>query len=260
MKRILFVAIILCLPSHVASDVRFPTRRIPIESPVQETEYTEVTATEMASDQTYVLQSDKPTWLYFFPPGVLESEEFREEGAKYIQGRFVDDAEPTVKKWKSYSGRYVYPITPIKSGTVTVLAFEEGATERPLPVVLTVTGPRPPPDPDPEPDPEPEPQPVPTAETVRLSVVYDKANVSPSTAILLNALVGWNGLLDSGHEYRLYDIISTEPEALSSIAELAGVVPGLVVTDKVTGKAIHKGTLPNTFQDLKSIVGRLTGG
>lgn len=217
-------------------------------------------------------QSDQPLFFRFSVDGLVHVNKFVCEPNKQLCpiGHFIDGAIDSdgsrVREIRQSECKYLYFLEPVMSGTTRVFWWPAGATDEAdiHDQVLTVVGPRPPPDPgpnpDPNPNPKPDPKPDPVAEHVRLSIVTDKAAISPTTAKVLNALVGWNALLDEGNEYRLYDVKSPEAEAKKAVAELGVTVPGIVVTDKADGKVLHKGPLPVTFDDLKALVGRLTGG
>ena len=108
--------------------------------------------------------------------------------------------------------------------------------------------------------PTPDPIPQPKAESVTIAIVDDGLNRSAETAAVLNGLCVWNAFFDAGSGYRIYDVETKESRGIAARKELGETIPGIVITDKATRKVIHKGPVPATFEELKAIVGSLTGG
>jgi hypothetical protein len=122
-------------------------------------------------------------------------------------------------------------------------------------IVVMGQGPIPPPDPDPDPDPEP--MPVPTGNVV-ISIVEDAQNRKPDTAILLNAMAGWNTLKDAGNDWRLYDVATSEPKGKQAVEDAKSAeLPAMIIRDKETDKILRVIPLPKDFDSLKRILSEL---
>ena len=85
-------------------------------------------------------------------------------------------------------------------------------------------------------------------------------NTSPETAIVLNAVANWTTFVDAGNDWRRYDLTTGEAKGIKAITDLNGPSPGLVIYDKATGTMIHRGNLPTTVYELKTLIGGLTDG
>ena len=85
-------------------------------------------------------------------------------------------------------------------------------------------------------------------------------NRSPDTAILMNGLVAWTEFVDGGNDWRAYDLKTGEARGKQAITDINGPVPGIVIYAKPGGQVMHRGTLPETFDELKKLIARLTGG
>jgi hypothetical protein len=66
--------------------------------------------------------------------------------------------------------------------------------------------------------------------------------------------------VDSGNDWRAYALTTGEARGKQAITDLNGPVPGIVIYEKTTRKMIHRGDLPATFDELKKLIGGLTGG
>lgn len=210
-------------------------------------------------DTMLVISSDAPLIILQSPDkGILKITSV--VSPLSIFGRFADGDGSS--EFRQFSEPHLWVVTGAKAGTTELILIQLGveSADQIVRRTLTIAGQGPQPPPGPEPDPGPLPEPLPVAEHVRLTIVEDSTNRKPETAILLNALVGWDELQAAGHDYRLYDKDTTEPGGVKAVVELDGITPGIVVTDKDTGKTIHKGPLPVKFADLKFLVGSLTGG
>lgn len=225
----------------------FPTRTISV-TPEPAPVGVEEVATDLKPTEWYVLSYDEPKSILASPEGIVSVTEYA--GPMAFRGRFPGGTQVETRVFNS---PHLYSIEAVSKGAVEILVLPKG-TEVIRQVVTVEDGTKPNPPPDPEPDP------TPTAKHLRLSIVEDSQNRSPDTAILLNALAGWNGLHDSGHEYRLYDIATKEPSGIEAIGKLNGLAPAIIVQNKDTGAVVYKGALPVTFADLQALVGRLTGG
>lgn len=205
----------------------------------------------------YVIRSKGALFVMDFPRGSVSII----GGVKDADGIFADgDGTPETREFDP--SEHIYLVQGLRPCKTEICMVPDGVTKKMDIVrqVLVVSGEGPQPPPDPEPKPDPKPDPTPTAKHIRMSILIDHENISPDLAIVLSAFVGWNSYFDDGNEYRKYDITHTEPDALRLITELGSTVPGVVITNKDTGAQIFKGPFPATFSDLKSLVGRLTGG
>ena len=79
-------------------------------------------------------------------------------------------------------------------------------------------------------------------------------------AITMNGLVGWTAFVDSGNDWRAYDLTTGEARGKKAITDLNGPSPAIVIYDKATGQMIHRGDMPATIDELKTLIGGLTGG
>jgi hypothetical protein len=210
---------------------------------------------DLSEDRLYIVESDTDFSIVSVPLGVVAVT--RKVGPWTVFSRFADGSGDFEER--TYSGKCIMLVRPVAKGRVVLVEVADLVTPDVDRVrrTLNVMGPRPPPEPDPDPDPDP---PFPVVPHVRLSVITDSENTSLPVATVLNGLVAWNELLDSGSEYRLYDIATTESEGVKAIGQLNSAAPGIVITDKGTGIIVHRGPLPATFDELKLLVGRLTGG
>jgi hypothetical protein len=232
-----------------------PTKPFSIPSPPNGP----VVISELSKGQLYIIQGNAEIYFRQIPLSLVSITNLREglpEDLKtspiIVNGIFVDgDGNPETRIFR---GKFLYSVSARETGSTYLMMVPDGAKDADIltqPLTVTGTGPKPPP-------PKPDPDPTPTEKHVRLSIVTDSENLSLPTTVVLNALVGWNELWDAGSDYRLYDIATTEPAGKTTIEQLNGPEPGLVVTNRDTGEMIHRGPLPTTFADLKTLVGRLT--
>lgn len=237
-----------------ASDVRFPMRGVvvtPESAPVMMAEVVDT----IRAEEWYIVESESELICLTSPVDVLEVESLG--GPMTFRGRFAG-GEGKIETRK-FSGPYLYAVTATQAGKAELIVVPVGvaSADQVQRVVLTVEGARPPP---PKPDPEPEPEPQPVAQHVSLAIVEDTMNRSPDTAILMNGLVAWTEFVDSGNDWRAYDLTTRESRGKKAIEDLNGVSPGIVIYDKETGRVMHNGPMPETIAQLKSLIGRLTGG
>jgi hypothetical protein len=238
-----------------AGDIRLPMRSVEVTpDPVSETRVEPVDT--IRADEWYVIESDGPLFVLTSPTGILEVESIA--GPMTFRGRFAGGDKIETR---TFSGPHLHLVTALKPGKAEVIVIPQGVTcaEDIIRQVLTVSGqgPKPPPDDDPIP---PDGDPIPAVKNVSLAIVEDTMNRSPDTAILMNQLVAWTEFVDAGNDWRAYDLKTGESRGKQAITDLNGPVPGLVIYEKSTRKMIHRGDLPGTFSELKSLVGRLTGG
>lgn len=253
-RRPIVVAILLNCMCLGASDIRLPMRGV-VVTPEPVPEIVAEPVDTIGIEEWFIVESDTQLICLTSPPGVIDVESLA--GPMTFRGRFAGGDKVETR---TFASQYLYAVTALVGGKAELIAVPVGvASEDNIKrVMLTVTGPRPPPDPDPQPDP-PDPEPQPNVKHVRISVITDLDNMPQSVATVLNALVGWNELFDSGSDYRLYDIQTTERSGKTAIEQLNGPAPGIVFTDKDTGAVLHKGPLPEKFSDLKKLKGDLTG-
>lgn len=113
----------------------------------------------------------------------------------------------------------------------------------------------------PPPDPTPGPTP-PTASKLFLSVVEDAPNRTPETAIVLNAMSMWNQFRVDGHDWRFFDLRSSETKGKKAIADALKAnipPPALVVSDLDTGKVLTVVKLPSVA-DVPGVVAKFSTG
>lgn len=240
--------------STIAGEIRLPVRSVS-DAPFL--------VSTVGLDELYIVDSDEPLLCVTSPAGVLNVKQMT--GPIVFPGRF---AGGTKIEFREFKGPFLYAITAESGGKAELIcvAVADGVPVEKTRVMLTITGPRPPPIPGPVPPgpepvpPKPDPAPQPVAKTVSIAIVEDTMNRTPETAIMLNQLVSWSEYQDAGHQYRLYDHTTSEPRGKLAVQELGVGVSGIVVRDRATSKVIHKGAIPATFEELKSLVGRLTGG
>jgi len=206
-------------------------------------------------DSLYVVTADLPLIILQSPDGGLVKITSVPSPMNFF-AKFADGTG----QWESrtYSDKHIYVLSPVKSGTCELLLIPEGVQSA-IEIVrqkLTVSGQGP----NPPPGPGPGPNPHPVAKNVSVAIVEDTMNRSPDTAILMNQLVAWSEFADAGNDWRAYDLKTGEAKGKQAITDLNGPVPGIVVYDKSNRKMIHRGDLPATFEDLKKLIGGLTGG
>lgn len=251
MKHLTAILLTLHCLTLGASDVRFPMRGVtvtPEAAPVLMAEVID----RIRAEEWYIVESESELICITSPKGVLDVETLT--GPMTFRGRFAGGDKVETRK---FAGPYLYAVTATVAGKAELIVVPVGVSsaDQVQRVVLTVDGARPPP--GPEPQPEPEPQPI--AKNVSIAIVEDTMQRTPSMAILMNGLVAWTEFIDAGNHWRAYDLRTSEARGKKAIMELNGVVPGLVIYDRETARIMHNGPMPETIDQLKSLVGRLTG-
>lgn len=214
---------------------------------------------KLAVGQWYVIESKLELITLQSPEGVVDIDQMA--GPIIARGMFVDGIPGKVET-RTLSSPFVYFVAAKLPGKVELILIPVGVSEVSEIVrqVLTVSGVGPQPPPDPDPIPDPEPNPTPKVKNVSLAIVEDVMNRSPETAILMNAVVNWSEFIDSGNDWRAYDLTTGEAKGIKAIDDLNGPSPGLVIYDKATGTMIHRGNLPTTVYEFKTLIGGLTNG
>jgi len=261
MRYVWPVILLLCSVAQ-AGDIRLPMRSIEVTpDPVSETRVEPVDTLPIG--ELFIVESDAELIVRQCTSGLLTVREIAPGGIRPIgiDGLFAggDRGGET----RVFTGAHVYSFRGIRPGKLQVNLIPKGVlieheSDAPL-LVLTVSGQGPKPPPEPEPIP-PDDDPLPTVKNVSIAIVEDTMNRSPDTAILMNQLVAWTEFVDAGNDWRAYALTTGEARGKQAIADLNGPVPGIVIYEKTTRKMIHRGDLPATFAELKSIIGRLTGG
>jgi len=258
-NRYSLFAFVLCVVYGVAyatgGDIKLPRTPVlipPDTTPVPSSE----TIGSLSADQFYVIESGTELITLTSPEGLLDIE--ATSGPIKVRGLFVDGADKI--ETRTYSSAFVYFVTAKASGKTELILIPQGVTSQADIVrqVLTVSGvgPKPPPDDDTKPNPEPQP----TVKNVSIAIVEDTMNRSPDMAILMNQMHAWTAFIDLGNDWRAYDLTTGEPKGKQAITDLNGPAPGIVIYDKDTRKMIHRGNMPATFAELKTLIGGLTGG
>jgi hypothetical protein len=206
-----------------------------------------------------VIESPGPLMIFDFPEGLVEIDS--DDGARpmKVKGKFADGTGKV--ETRTFTSKHLYFVNAVKAGQMEMLIIPEGAISKTQSqrhkIVVMGQGPIPPPDPDPEPEPEPEPMPVPTGNVV-ISIVEDAQNRKPDTAILLNAMAGWNALKDAGNDWRLYDVATSEPKGKQAVEDAKSAeLPAMIIRDKETDKILRVIPLPKDFDSLKRILSEL---
>jgi hypothetical protein len=258
LRIICIIGVVLVWAAAFASeaysgDIRLPRTPVLIEpdtTPVPSSE----TIGSLSADQFYVVESDTELITLTSPEGYVDIES--STGPIKVRARFVDSADKI--ETRTYMSPFVYFVTAKAAGKTEMLLVPMGVTSQADIVrqVLTVSGggPKPPPDDDTKPKPQP------TVKNVSIAIVEDTMNRSPDMAITMNGLVAWTAFVDAGNDWRAYDLTTGEARGKKAITDLNGPSPGLVVYDKATGKMIHRGNMPATIGELKTLIGGLTGG
>jgi hypothetical protein len=247
-----------CWPVPAADDaIRLPMTPVLVEPDNTPVPSSEVIST-LAADQWYVVESVGEVIALQSPEGIVDIEST--SGPIKVRGMFVDGTGKI--ETRTYSSPYVYFVTAKTSGKTELILIPIGVTAQQDIVrqVLTVSGIGPQPPPGPGPEPQPEPEPTPQATNVSLAIVEDTMNRTPEMAITMNGIVGWTAFVDSGNDWRAYDLTTGEARGKKAITDLNGPSPGIVIYDKATGKMIHRGDMPATIDELKTLIGGLTGG
>ena len=228
---------------------RTPVLIPPDTTPVPSSE----TIGSLSADQFYVVESDTELITLTSPEGLLDIE--ASSGPIKVRGVFVDGADKI--ETRTYTSPFVYFVTAKASGKTELILIPTGITSQADIVrqVLTVSGvgPKPPPDDDTKPKPQP------TIKNVSIAIVEDTMNRSPDMAILMNQMHAWTAFVDSGNDWRSYDLTTGEPKGKQAITDLNGPAPGIVIYDKANRTMIHRGNMPATFAELKTLIGGLTG-
>lgn len=234
-------------------DITLPVAPVLVEpdtTPVPSSE----TIGSLSADQFYVVESDTELITLTSPEGFVDIE--ASSGPIRVRGLFVDGANKI--ETRIYSSPFIYFVTAKASGKTELILIPHGVTSQADIVrqVLTVSGggPKPPPDDDTKPKPQP------TVKNVSIAIVEDTMNRSPDMAILMNQMHAWTAFVDSGNDWRSYDLTTGEPKGKQAITDLNGPAPGIVIYDKANRTMIHRGNMPATFAEFKTLIGSLTGG
>lgn len=254
MKSIVLILLTIHCLTLGASDVRFPTRGVtvvPESAPVVIAE----TVDRISGEEWYIVESERELIVLTSPVGVIAVEPLT--GPMTFRGRFAGgDNQVETRK---FVGPFLYAVTAETAGKAELIVIPVGVSsaDQVQRIVLTVEGARPPP-PIPPDDDEIEPPPIPVTKHVSLAIVEDTMNRSPDTAMLMNALVAWTEFVDSGNDWRAYDLTTGEGRGKKAITDLNGPAPGIVIYVKPGGQMIHRGDMPATFDGLKKLIGGLT--
>lgn len=254
MRSVTIILLTLHCLTLGASDVRFPMRGVTVVPESAPVVIAEVVDT-ITPEEWYIVESESELICITSPAGVLDVESLT--GPMTFRGRFAGgDGKVETRK---FQGPYLYAVTATVAGKAELIVVPVGVSnaDQVQRVVLTVEGARPPP---PGPGPEPEPGPQPVVKNVSIAIIEDTMNRSPDTAILMNQLVAWAEFVDSGNDWRAYDLTTGELRGKRAITDLNGPSPGIVIYEHGTLKVLHRGLLPATFAELKALVGSLTGG
>jgi len=220
----------------------------------------------LKSDEWLVVESSVEIFVRRFPEDVIDVESTT--GPIRVRGKFAGGSGRI--ETREYRTAYVYFLTAARGGVVGVDLIPVGVSAetdiaRHVLTVVDGTNPNPPPDPGPgpKPDPKPEPKPEPpkpVVSTVSIAIVEDTMNRSPETAIVMNQFVAWTEFVDSGNDWRAYDVSTKERRGKQAIAVLGDVCPGIVISNKATGAVLSYGKLPDTIDELKALIRRVSGG
>lgn len=262
MRRLLALLLISGCCVSVGADEPTPNIKIPMAPGVEpgpQPEPVSGAVDKLAADRLYVVTADVPLLILQSPDGGLVKITSVASPMNFF-ARFADGGADYESR--SYTQPHIYVLTAAKTGVCELLLVPVGvkSAEAIVRQRLTVSGmgPNPPPGPDPPPDPDPHPQPV--TKNVSMAIVEDVMNRSPDTAILMNGLVAWTQFVDSGNDWRAYDLKTSESRGKKAITDINGPVPGIVIYAKPGGQVIHRGALPATFDELKALIARLTRG
>jgi hypothetical protein len=244
-------AVAYCVESRADDAIKLPMTPVLVEPDSTPVPSSEVIGA-LQADQWYVIESGTELITLTSPEGYVDIE--ASSGPIRVRGLFVDGANKI--ETRTYSSPFVYFVTAKASGKTELILIPHGVTSQADIVrqVLTVSGV------GPRPGPEPEPKPIPTVKNVSIAIVEDTMNRSPDMAITMNGLVAWTEFVDAGNDWRAYDLTTGEARGKKAITDLNGPSPGLVIYDKATGKMIHRGNMPATIGELKTLIGGLTGG
>lgn len=215
----------------------------------------------LTADTYYVIDSDVPVVVTSSPLGLVTGTDTPEAGPLKFKGRFVDGTGRSESR--TFKGKFVYTIEPVKSGRCELLVFPEGAKTAADVVRRTLDvdageGPRPPPKPDP--DPTPDPAPGPTAAKVAVVILEETLQRTPAQGKVILDKPTRDWLAAGGHTIDTVDI--SDPAAVKAgykpYADAIGLPAVLVFDQAATGPAVPlaKFKLPATGADLKSQIGK----
>ncbi len=246
----------VCRSDELPKTIMLPTRTVTTEAA---SSTTTVTTTEIIDTIEpgvwYVIRSKDPLFVIDSPQGSVSII----SGPLSVDGIFADsEGKPETRVFDPSESTYL--IQGLKPCKTELIMIPVGVTEKTAIYrqILTVSGsgPKPPPDPDPPPTPDP---PQPTAKHVRLAIVEDTLNRSPDTAILMNALVGWNAFLDAGNQWRQYDKSTSEPKGVQAKTDAGTItLPAMVLYDLDSGELLKAEPLSKTFAELQAKIGAIT--
>jgi len=204
----------------------------------------------LSLETVLMVDSDVPVIVLTSPDGFVTVTE--EAGPIRVRARFAED--PTKVQTKTFSGKHVFTIEPLKSGRIELLVVPVGATKasdvvrRPVQVEAG-QGPIPPPKPDPKPEPI-------KLDVAWVILVEESADRKPETARLIGDKAYWDAWEAKGVKMRPYDDDSPDAKAKGYDKFAAEVgFPAALFLDK-TGKVVAKQKITGK-QDIDSV---LSGG
>jgi hypothetical protein len=220
----------------------------------------------ITADVMYMFDADEDGYVILTSPaGIVKV--MAEPGPLRVKGRFVD--APDKVTTKTFTGKNVYTLEPIKSGRFELLIVPPGATGE-ADVIRRIVdcqlGPQPPPPPPPPPPPGPSPIPV---EGNRVLIVYDrtKSNQLPqeqqdilyeTDAFSVRAYLNSKCILGTDNKTREWRIWDASTDASNEAKLWQDVLkrnrtslPWIVIS---TGHSGYEGPLPATVADTIKLI------
>jgi hypothetical protein len=247
------------LASSAADDaIRLPMTPVLVEPDNTPVPSSEVIST-LAADQWYVVESVGEVIALQSPEGIVGYSSHT-SGPIKVRGMFVDGTGKI--ETRTYSSPYVYFVTAKTSGKTELILIPIGVTaqaghsaagadgERHRAAAASRTR-------------SPQPSQNQSQHRRRKRIARNRRRhnePNAEMAITMNGLVGWTAFVDSGNDWRAYDLTTGEARGKKAITDLNGPSPGIVIYDKATGQMIHRGDMPATIDELKTLIGGLTGG
>lgn len=151
----------------------------------------------------------------------------------------------------------IYDAKTQSKGIVVRLYVAKGDTQARDKVFIALKTNLPPPEPDPKPQPNPDPPP----DTNRLLNVYIMDDVTRRESWVTKLLqddVYWTKLYARGHEWRVFDVRSSErtPAWIKTVYPTAGATPSLILVDKDTHTGLICVDLPKTTAEVDALIRR----
>ncbi len=155
------------------------------------------------------------------------------------------------------SGGFAFSLQP--GAWVELFATDYGSQQQVSARISANQGAQPPPTPVNPPVPDNgDTKPV-KSRKLMIAVVEDAQHRSLDTATILNAITMWNGFRDRGHDWRFYDVATTEAKGKIAVTRAGAILPAIVLSDLTTGELVDTEPLPKTTKAINDLITKWSG-